>query len=44
MTVSRQDLWSRAAPLKNVLAGNMKSDSNKALIIPAKRKCVDALS
>ena len=31
-------------PAQNVLAGNIKSDSNKALIIPEKWKCVDALS
>lgn len=33
--------WS--GPAQKVLAGNMKSDSNKALIIPEKRKCVDVL-
>ena len=34
--------WS--GPAQKVLAGNMKLDSKKALIIPEKWKCVDALS
>ena len=33
--------WS--GPAQKFVAGNMKSDSNKALIIPEKLKCVDVL-